>query len=143
MKKRILWIEDDYYDIQGLLRPLEKAGFRIDVARSAVDGFRKAVNWQAYDLIVVDLIMPLSDDTGPLPETVLFWDAEEHVGLGLVKWLVLDLKVECPILLLSVVRDPISTYNLKDLDLAGSLLKRGLLPSEVKEEVCHVLGIVE
>ena len=61
----------------------------------------------------------------------------------MVKWLMMELKVECPVLILSVVRDPISTFELQDLGLAGSLLKRGLLPSEVKKEVYRVLGIAD
>jgi CheY-like chemotaxis protein len=141
MKRHILWIEDDYYDIQGLVRPLTKAGFRISAATSAVQGFRKALDWQQYDLIVVDLIMTLSEDAEPVPQVVASWDAEPYIGLGLAKWLKQDLKVECPILILSVVRDPISTYGLKDLGLDQCLLKRGLKPSAVKSKVFELLGL--
>jgi len=143
MKKRILWIEDDYYAIKGLVRPLEKAGFQIDIATAAVEGFRKATNWETYDLILADLIMPLSDSGESLPEIVGSWAIERYAGVGLLKWMMLDLKVGCPVLIVSVVQDPISTFDLGDLGLAGYLLKRGLLPSEVKKEVYRVLEIAE
>jgi CheY-like chemotaxis protein len=140
-ERRILWIEDDYHVVKGLLRPLEKIGVQIDVATSALDGYRMLTKQQRYDLIVVDLILPLTDDTWPPPKIVAAWQDERHAGVGLLKWLMQDLKVECPVLVLSVVQDPIPTFDLGDLGIAGSLLKRGLLPSAVKEEVSRLLGI--
>ncbi len=141
MTKHILWIEDDYYAIKGLMRPLEKAGFTVDAAASAHDGYLKAMQWQSYDLITVDLILPLSNDDRILPEKVAAWQTEEYTGVGLLKWLLTELQVKCPVLLLSVVRHPTHTFHLENLGLAGYLPKRGLLPSHVKEEVFKLLGI--
>ncbi len=139
MHKRILWIEDDYYAIKGLVRPLEKNGFQVDAATSAIEGYHKASSWQRYDLIVVDLILPLSDDEQDLPEKVSAWRYEEYVGVGLLKWLLTDLKVTCPVMLLSVVRHPMHTFQLGQMGLASYLPKRGLLPSQVKAEVFRLL----
>ncbi len=141
MKKRILWIEDDYFAIKGLVRPLSKKGFEIDVATSAAEGFQKAQDWQFYDLILVDLILPLADEAGTLPEKVKSWGNEKYAGIGLLKWLKTEKKVECPVMMLSVVREPISRFNLENLGVTGYLLKRGLLPSRVKEEVFKILEI--
>lgn len=143
MKKYLLWVEDDYYAIKGLFRPLERSGFLIDVATSAADGYHKALKWDKYALIIVDLIMPLSDsDTSwPLPAEVEAWKKEEYAGIGLLKWLKLKLGAECPILLLSIIQDPISKYGLEDLHLDGTLMKRGLLPTQVKEVVFQILGL--
>jgi hypothetical protein len=47
--------------------------------------------------------------------------------------------VQTPILVLSVLRDPVPTYNLQDLHLEGYLSKRALLPSVVREKVVEVL----
>lgn len=139
--KTMLWIEDDYYAIKGLVRPLENAGFQVDRETSAYDGFCRLLDQHNYDLIVVDLILPLSNDTQSLSPEVAAWQVEEYVGIGLLKWIMQVLKPSCPVLVLSVVKDPISTYGLEDLGLAGSLHKSGLLPSEVKEEVFRVLGM--
>jgi CheY-like chemotaxis protein len=141
MKKRILWIEDDYYAIKGLVRPLEKAGFVVEAATSAIDGFNLAVHWELYDVIVVDLILPLSNDNKAVPEKVSAWQKEDHVGVGIMKWLLLDLKVKCPVMLLSVVRNPAQTYKLDVMGLAAYLPKRGLLPTQVKAEIFRLLGI--
>jgi CheY-like chemotaxis protein len=141
MKKCILWIEDDYFAIKGLVRPLEREGFTFDVATSAVEGFYKAQQWRAYDVILVDLILPLVNSDEDLPEKVRSWNNEPYVGIGLLKWLKADLQVECPVLMLSVVRDPISKFHLENLGLAGYLPKRGLLPSQVKANVLKIINV--
>src|SRR5690349_9152940 len=97
MKKRILWIEDDYYAIRSLVRPIEQEGFKVDAATSAADGYKKAARWRLYDLIIVDIILPISDDSGDVPMDAQTWLAEEYVGIGLLKSLKLDLKVRVPI----------------------------------------------
>ena len=139
MKKCILWIEDDYFAINGLIRPLEREGFMFDVATSAVEGFYKAQQWQAYDVILVDLILPLADNDEELPEKVRAWNNEPYVGIGLLKWLKAELHVTCPVLMLSVVRDPIPKFHLENLKLVGYLPKRGLLPSQVKANVLKII----
>jgi CheY-like chemotaxis protein len=137
---KILWIEDDSYALRGLLRPLQKEGYEIVTAKSALESYELAQRWPSYDLIVVDLILPLSTDDCSLPSVVTAWNAEAQVGVGILKWLFNDLHSTTPVLLLSVVRDPIQALHLQDLPLAGSLAKRGLLPSQVKEEVNRILG---
>jgi DNA-binding NarL/FixJ family response regulator len=141
---RIIWIEDDYYAIKGLVRPLEKSEkitFKIDVATSALEGFQKLGSSQAYDLIVVDLILPLFDQPGNLPAEVASWKEQKYVGIGLIRWLMSDVRPGCPVLILSVVEDPIQAFGLQDLGLVGSLPKRGLLPSVVKEHVFNILKL--
>jgi len=141
MTKRILWIDDDYYAIQGLFRPIEKAGYNIDVATSAFDGYIKAQNWKNYDLIVVDLIIPISEED-TVPDVVKNWEKEEKydcVGIGLASWLLLELYVTCPVIILSVISDPILKYKLENLGLAGSIRKSGLLPTDLKNEIFKIL----
>ena len=139
MNNRILWIDDDYYTIKGLYRPLERKGFIVDVAKNALDGYRKGPGWENYDLIVVDLIIPLSDDEMPLPEEVASWGHEKYIGLGLVNWLITKIAVKCPILLLSVVSDPILNLQFMKYERLYYLPKSGLVPSLVLEKVEKLL----
>jgi CheY-like chemotaxis protein len=141
MKKRILWIDDDYYHIKGLLYPLEKAGFEIDFAVSATQGYQKASNWEGYDLILVDLILPISSQEENIPDEIKAWKSERFVGIGLLKWLQKDMKVNCPVVVLSVISDPISRFDLEDLNLAGCLAKSALRPSDVKKTIFQALKI--
>ena len=143
MSEKILWIDDDYYAIQGLFRPLEKENYQVDVALSAVEGYEKAQRWQEYDLIVVDLILPVSQEE-TAPEPVRSWDDQEkypYVGIGLVEWLLRDLRVECPVIVLSVVPDPISMSKLEELGVSGFIRKSGLLPTDLKDELMPILEV--
>lgn len=140
MTKRILWIDDDYYAIKGLFRPLEKAGYNVDVAVSAYEGFQKAQRWRGYDLIVVDLIIPISEEES-VPDIVKDWGNEKntYVGIGLVKWLIQQVQATCPVIILSVIPDPITAYRLENLQLTGFIRKSGLLPTDLKNEIFKIL----
>ena len=139
MKNRILWIDDDYYAIKGLLWPLEKNGMQIDVALCAIEAFHKAVNWQNYDLIILDLIIPLASDDESLPGLVKNWALEKHIGVGLAKWVSADLKIKIPILLLSVISEPLTIFNLSNYGLSFHLPKIGLLPTALTKEIMQLL----
>jgi CheY-like chemotaxis protein len=140
VKKNILWIEDDYYSIKGLVRPLEMDGFEIDVATSAFEGYTKCQNWKDYDLIMVDMDLPLSDGVNEkIPEEIQSWEKEELIGINLSKWIAVRLQAKIPILILSIVNDPIKVYNLEKYGLKYCIDKSGLLPSKLKDEVMLIL----
>jgi len=140
MKNHILWIEDDSYVIKGLLSPLEDEGYSFDIATSAMDAYQKVLQNQDYTMYMVDLILPLSDGDEKVSPIVEAWDSEPHVGIGVAKWLACDMGIKSPILLLSVVENPISRYGLKKYGLRFCLSKGGLLPSILKKEVLHILN---
>jgi hypothetical protein len=119
---------------------MEKLNFEIDIANSALEGYQMAQNWETYDILVVDLIIPLSGDEKAIPQIVKEWEKEPFVGIGLAKWLVTELSISVPILLLSVVQNPLTVYDLKKFGLQYYLPKSGLLPSLVKEEILRILG---
>lgn len=143
MTKRILWVDDDTEQIGGLVVPLEKEGFVIDVARTGVEAFRLGNHWREYNLLLVDLIFPLHDGEEPLPAELVPWTGVRYLGVEILKWLALELQVQCPVLVLSVVNNPIARFRLHHLGLAGSLTKRGLTPSRLREEVYRVLSLAE
>ncbi len=137
MTKRILWIEDDAYALGGLFLPLEKQGYQVERALSALDGYNRLKNWQVYDLIVVDMILALYTEDADIPETVKAWTKESYIGVGIVKYLVHELKVTCPVMILSIVAQG-------DLGIGAAkvrvLSKIGITPEVVKEEIQKILG---
>lgn len=142
MNKRILWVEDDYFAIKGLMRPLEKDGFTFDIATSVLDFYPLSQQWSNYSLIIVDLILPLSESKEeeiPLKLKNLVENAE-FSGIGLVKWLVMEMKAECPILILSTVEVPLIKFHLQECKSIKSLSKSGLLPSIVKQKVLDMIS---
>lgn len=141
MKKNILWIDDDYYTIQGLSSPLKRAGYNFDVATNVVAAYEKGLNWKKYDCIVVDIILPTEQDVN-LPVVVSKWQSgNEHLGICIVKWLLNELTVRCPVIILSVIANPISVYNIEHIGVAKSIQKGGLLPSRFTDELYEVLKV--
>ena len=144
MNKKILWIDDDYDTIQSMFYYIKKAGFKIDFAISAHEGYSKLLNWQQYDLIVVDLILPISNQQDSIPMVVQSWKTNGengHVGINLIKWMVNEKEIKCPIVILSIVPDPISIYGIKALNLAGQIQKESLSPLDLKEQIFKILKI--
>ncbi len=139
MKNRILWIEDDYYHIKGLLRPLEKEGFKVTFSTSANDAYQKAQDWRDYEIIIIDMILPPIDEEAELSPEVGKWGQEEYLGVGLLKYIKYELKCSSPIIVLSVAANGL-TDVLNALGVDRVLLKRGLLPREVQRIVHEVLA---
>jgi hypothetical protein len=83
----------------------------------------------------------LANDDRSIPDMVKAWEEEEYLGLGLARWLATKANVDCPILILSVVQDPLTTYHLDSCNLKYSLCKSGLLPSVVKNEIFSIWGV--
>ncbi|MGA9349206.1 MAG: hypothetical protein WBW48_10435 [Anaerolineae bacterium] len=136
---KILWIEDDYYHVAGLFRRLEKEGFTVVSATSANEAYRKVQDWQDYDVIVVDIILPLRDQrTNEILPEVENWRREEYAGIGLLKYMYRELQIEVPVVVLSVVADEL-TDTLEALGVDEVLSKRGILPRQVQESVHKVL----
>ena len=132
--KKILWIEDDADLLMGLVRPLKKDGHEIIVAKDEQEAL-ETIEKSAFDLILLDLIIPtgVKGDAGDVP----------FVGLRLLKKLSIDMKIKTPIIVLSVVRDPMIIQDVNDFGAKEVLPKGAYLPSKLKEKVYEVLGIQE
>jgi len=146
---RILWVDDDYYHLCNLLRPLVKAGFEVVPARSYEEA--RAIldsDWRQFRLIVLDLILPLSESRAvetPQEATdrgnaMADDEALAENGIALFDYLTTSLGVTVPILLLSVVKTKPLLDRLMNKGAAARLEKHGLLPAEVKRTVLEVLG---
>jgi CheY-like chemotaxis protein len=140
MDKKILWIEDDYFQIQALLTPVEKLGFKVEYALTAADGLEKAKKWKDYSLIIVDIILPLRNPNQKLSETLQAWGKEDYPGIGFVKWLLKDMQVKRPIIILSVFDNLSEEYGLNNIGVAKIISKSGLLPSKLLQQLSEYLN---
>jgi CheY-like chemotaxis protein len=60
---RILWVEDQFEENKAFLRAAENAyGASVEWAGSVAEAYRKMEDGDRYDVIVVDLKIPLGDD---------------------------------------------------------------------------------
>lgn len=61
MNKRILIIEDDH-DLRTMFQlSLEKAGFVVHTAENGLEGVTEVLKQDSLDLILLDMMMPMSD----------------------------------------------------------------------------------
>jgi CheY-like chemotaxis protein len=132
--KTILWIEDDADALMGLVRPLERDGHEIIVAKDEQEALEKIERFE-FDLILFDIIIP----TG-MKESA---ENPPFVGMRLLKTLLADMKIETPIIVLSVVRDPDIIEAINGLGVKEILQKGAYLPSKLKEKVYETLEIRE
>lgn len=140
-QQRILWIEDDHYHIRGLARPLELRGLQVVPAFSFVEARSYLENWRSFCLILLDLIIPYSqteltnpDQTGD--DTI---EAAVQNGTALLRYMVNELGIDIPVLVLSVVRTETIIQQVLREGAARRIEKRGLLPKEVEEAVIRTI----
>lgn len=134
---KILWVEDEHIRLSGLIRPLRRQGAEIvtaDCAKAGVEAFK---NFGPFDLCIVDLIMPFSNDQGFGKAELIESHFEEsnmlYAGLYVVKEIrALDTKI--PILVLTVVYDHEVRSIIRAMN-AEVIQKGAVLPSDLSEMI--------
>lgn len=132
--KTILWVEDDADLLMGLVKPLEKDGHEIIVAKDEKEALEKIGRFD-FDLILFDVIIPtgVKGDMGGI----------NFVGMRLLKKLLKEIKVDAPIIVLSVVGNPAMISEMYEMGVKKVLPKAVYLPSKLREEVYGTLGVHE
>jgi CheY-like chemotaxis protein len=136
-KRKILWIEDGAYQLRGLVKPLEKRGYRIEYALNAKEAIEK-LNREDYQLILLDIIIPTGDDSN-LDDLELI----EFVGLRLADKIVNEMKINTPIIGITVVNNPRVIDHLYDLGVMKIFFKGYLLPSQLLDYIENFLAIYD
>jgi len=115
----------------GLVRPLEKDGHKIIIAEDEKESL-ELIKQSDFDLILFDIIIPtgIKGDKGNFT----------LVGMRLLENLLIKMKIETPIIVLSVVRDEEKMYK---MGVKKVITKGIFLPSELKKEIYETLGIQE
>jgi DNA-binding response OmpR family regulator len=132
MCQRILWIEDDYRDLEFMILPLKRRGYQFDVA----DNYLKAIdhiNNGYYNLILLDLIIPEG-----IKQSQMRPENYEPNGFKILKFM-----KECnnvtPIIVFSVVEDDQMISYLFELGVRKYLKKGATLPEILEYEVMKIL----
>ena len=148
-KKKILWIEDDYYHLQGLTRELSRNGFEIISAKSYEQALKKLNEYkEELSFIILDLIIPRSLERAIEP-SFLEDEYEETIeepkdlveyGMELLNHIKNELKPTIPMIVLTIVR---TEEILKELENNGVRKehKLGLMPNKLKEIVFKELSL--
>lgn len=128
-QKKILWIEDDALQLEGLVRPLKKDGHTIIVAVDEMEALEKLKKIE-FDLIILDILIP-SGKKGDLGEI-------SFVGAHLLEKMLLEMNIQIPIIVLSVIRDQKMIKKMYQMGIKKFLQKGSYLPSKLKEEIYNI-----
>ena len=130
MKKRILFIEDERFFLEGIQLALTQ--YDITPAYSAPDGIKLARN-EDFDAVLLDIMMPPPEDIDP-----------EYVGYGRSTGVeicrrIKELHPQLPVIILSVVRD---LGILERINEAGAdrIINKPVSSSEVSAILDEVLN---
>lgn len=146
--KRILWVEDEYYHLRGLVKPLVDAGFEVVPARSRVEAEQLLEDWRSFGLILLDLIIPYSDlepiESHPTVTSIRdVGSGNIHSlitnGFALFDYMTKELKVDIPIVVLSVVQAEDVRNMLLRGGAAAFVVKKGLIPRDVMRIVTDTI----
>lgn len=142
--KTILWIEDDYYHLRGLFRRIEKKGFLLIPARSYIEAKKILRDRKDFCLIVLDLIIPYSENSLNYPNKENEKAEETNAqitqnGIQILNYIVKDLKLNIPILILSIVRTRKILDKLTKIKNVKIIEKLGITPIVIERIVLDVL----
>ncbi len=132
LQKKIVWIEDDTEIINNVVRPLERAGHRIERFYNVKDVLDNIESLKACDLILLDLIIPTGDGNDAYGR---------YPGIYLLRAFREKYQLKQPVIVLSVVADVEVFQDLKVL--GAQVLNKPIRPSELKRLVEEALEIEE
>ena len=128
----ILWVDDDAWHIKGLVYPLERQGNHITIVETLPEASEIVENNPtSFDIIILDILMPQTDQEGNVPDWLAVDAHDGAYGIVFLKRLRDKLNVWSPILLLSIIGDPIEEFALQDYEPLGFVRKQDLQPKDV------------
>ena len=130
MTKTIIWIEDDVDIISPVIRPLERAGYKIVCFRTAKEVFDNVQKLKDADLILLDMI---------LPDGSLSMELSRYTGLDIYRDLKTKHNLETPVIALTVVAREEVRITLRELGVAD-IIRKPVRPSELKERIEQALN---
>lgn len=135
--KRMLWVEDDYFRLRGLTRPLKKKGLEIVFAKDEKEATGLLDKKERFDIFLIDIIIPEGIDDRKVASV----EVRENVGVDLIRRIRQNYNLSIPILVLTVVEDPIILQEIRNLGVSTIIPKGNFHPSELENEVALVLGL--
>jgi CheY-like chemotaxis protein len=130
MAKKIVWVEDDIPIIKSVVRPLELAGYEIISLYSVAEAEGHMEDIKSADLLLFDMISPAgSGNEGN----------DRYPGLRLLRHLIVDEHIHTPVIVMTVVTNPVVLEELNNLKISD-VIHKPVKPSDLKACVERILG---
>ena len=140
--KKILWIDDDYRISKGFLRKVADEGIEVEYAGFALEGYRMLKKEGAdYDLILVDIILPLfpmSEVNLELPVEIKSWEFSDDLGILIIMQIV-KMQPMPKIAILSILDEVTVQKRLGDINVLRIFPKQTITSAELKENIMQLL----
>lgn len=122
--KKILIVDDDRYNRDFYQELLQDVGYAVDTAENGQQCIEKVQATDHYDLILLDIVMPVKDGM----ETLTFLDGRK------------DLRAKHgPIYMLSALGQESVLENAKKLGSNGYIVKTDVTPEQFKRKVDEII----
>jgi CheY-like chemotaxis protein len=137
---KILWIDDDYQGIMGLVRLIEQAGHQITGVRTIHSALQELRSDKEYELFIIDILLPIDESTDTsVPDCIKM--AGDNTGEGLIAYIRNEMNLSTPIIIISILAgDSQLKSRLEPYEVSSYLPKGALTPSLVKETVDQALN---
>ena len=116
---KILLVDDDRFLLDMYLLKFKKSGCEVDVSPNSANGLEKLRGGDAFDIIIVDIIMPGMDGLEFLTK-------------------VRDEKLAGDSVFVMLTNQTDSVDKAKSLGVDGDIIKASTIPSEVVEQVLQI-----
>lgn len=131
---KILWVEDNYAEINFKVTPLVQSGWKVVPCTNARDAENLIQGEDRFDCYMIDLKLPV---IGPdIVEDRVSDDDERYVGIGLIRLIRRHIGDNAPIIVYSVVHDPDADRTLDELKVTARFAKG---PNTTNKEVCDAV----
>lgn len=124
-KKHILIIDDDIYNRDFYQELLQDEGYEVDTAENGAQCIEKMQNTDHYDLILLDIVMPVKDGMETLTSLQTMQDVRKKHG---------------PIYMLSALGQDSVLDNAKSLGSDGYIVKTDITPDQLVAKVKTILA---
>jgi CheY-like chemotaxis protein len=135
---KVLWVEDDAYQLMDMVHPLKKLDISIDTAFDYDSAKKKITSNENYDLILLDILIPSGADQYLTLEEL---EDKSHTKYGLELLKLIESNTKIPVIIFTVISDPQILDDIRKSDLVKDILIKGRTrPSELRNKVLEILG---
>jgi len=122
---KLLWVEDDYITISGVMLPLRKKGWEVTACADFLSARKRIESKERFDFFLIDLILPFTvegddDNVGGDRDGHRH---ESYLGASLIKLIRAKYGDAKPIGVFSVVFDPAIEQQLRQFNVAVRFTK--------------------
>jgi len=122
---KIAWIEDDHPEIPSLVRLLELDGHNILYYRTCREVEEDIDKICGCDAVILDIILPPATD-------------DPYQGVSVLRKLREECKYDGPVIVCSIVRNPVVLHALHELGVSA-ILHKPVRPSQLYDAVTEAL----